>query len=92
MASNSCFRGMSAFVAEVAVPLQVRRRERRCGGSDDAQDAVGDGWTYTIWTALIVIAELLILLALHKGRAWREQGEARDLQALKKIRDIYATV
>ncbi|KAL4266521.1 MFS transporter superfamily protein [Pleurotus pulmonarius] len=64
MASNSAFRGISAFVAtEIAVPLQ---------------DAVGDGWMYTIWGIIMVATELLILLVIWKGGKWRERAEERE--------------
>ncbi|KAG6372759.1 major facilitator superfamily domain-containing protein [Boletus reticuloceps] len=67
VATNSSFRGMSAFVAvEIAVPLQ---------------DAIGDGGLYTLWAGLMVLAELMILLVLYKGKQWREasiEAEKRE--------------
>ncbi|KAF8546911.1 MFS general substrate transporter [Imleria badia] len=58
VATNSSFRGISAFVAaEIAVPLQ---------------DAIGDGGLYTLWAGLMLLAELMILLVLYKGKEWRE--------------------
>ncbi|KAH7915438.1 MFS general substrate transporter [Hygrophoropsis aurantiaca] len=64
VATNSSFRGLSAFVAaEVAVPLQ---------------DAIGDGGLYTLWAGLLVIAQLLILLVLYRGAKWREESEKRE--------------
>ncbi|KAG2145190.1 hypothetical protein DEU56DRAFT_196231, partial [Suillus clintonianus] len=58
VATNSSFRGISAFVAaEIAVPLQ---------------DAIGDGGLYTLWACVIVVIECMILLVLYKGRKWRE--------------------
>lgn len=64
VATNSAFRGLSAFVAaEVAVPIQ---------------DAIGDGGLYSIWTGLMVFAELLILLVIWKGKYWREKAIARE--------------
>ncbi|KAF8441022.1 major facilitator superfamily domain-containing protein [Boletus edulis BED1] len=67
VATNSSFRGMSAFIAvEIAVPLQ---------------DAIGDGGLYTLWAGLMVLAELMILLVLYKGKQWREasiEAEKRE--------------
>ncbi|KAH0832264.1 vacuolar DHA amino acid exporter [Lanmaoa asiatica] len=58
VAANSSFRGISAFVAaEIAVPLQ---------------DAIGDGGLYTLWAGLMLLAELMILVVLYKGKQWRE--------------------
>ncbi|KAH0832263.1 MFS general substrate transporter [Lanmaoa asiatica] len=58
VATNSSFRGISAFVAiEIAVPLQ---------------DAIGDGGLYTLWAGLMLLAELMILVVLYKGKQWRE--------------------
>jgi len=58
VAANSSFRGLSAFVAaEIAIPLQ---------------DAIGDGGLYTLWAGLMLLAELMILLVLYKGKQWRE--------------------
>lgn len=64
VAANSSFRGSFAFMAiEIAVPLT---------------SAVGDGWTSTIWGAMIVISELLMLLVICKGGKWREEEEKRE--------------
>ncbi|TFY83415.1 hypothetical protein EWM64_g590 [Hericium alpestre] len=64
VATNSCFRGTTAFVfAEIAVPLR---------------NAMGEGGLYSLWTGLIIICEILVLLVLYKGGAWREKGEARE--------------
>ncbi|KAF8441027.1 vacuolar DHA amino acid exporter [Boletus edulis BED1] len=58
VATNASFRGISAFLAaEIAVPLQ---------------DAIGDGGLYTLWAGLMLLAELMILLVLYKGKQWRE--------------------
>ncbi|KAK7689799.1 hypothetical protein QCA50_006438 [Cerrena zonata] len=66
VATNSTFRGLSAFVAtEIAVPLQL---------------AMGDGGLYTLWAGIIVISELLLLLVWWKGRSWREQAEKKESQ------------
>ncbi|KAJ7075653.1 vacuolar DHA amino acid exporter [Mycena belliarum] len=67
VAANSAFRGIFALVAtEVAVPLQ---------------DAVGDGWQYTIWAGILVLVGLLVWLVAAKGGAWRETSEAREQAA-----------
>ncbi|KAF7297105.1 PAN2-PAN3 deadenylation complex subunit PAN3 [Mycena indigotica] len=64
VAANSCFRGISAFVAtEVAVPLQ---------------ESVGDGWQYTIWAGLLTLVGLLIWMVASKGGKWRETAELRE--------------
>ncbi|KAF9230559.1 vacuolar DHA amino acid exporter [Melanogaster broomeanus] len=66
VATNSSFRGTSAFVAaEIAVPLQ---------------DALGDGGLYTLWAGLMLIAQLLILLVLYRGKQWREASIERERQ------------
>ncbi|KAG1731690.1 MFS general substrate transporter [Suillus lakei] len=68
VATNSSFRGLSAFVAaEIAVPLQ---------------DAIGDGGLYTLWAGLMVAIECMILLVLYKGRKWREASVEREKQKL----------
>ncbi|KAG2089038.1 major facilitator superfamily domain-containing protein [Suillus discolor] len=68
VATNSSFRGLSAFVAaEIAVPLQ---------------DSIGDGGLYTLWAGLLVIADCIILLVLYKGREWREASVEREKQKL----------
>ncbi|KAG1821347.1 major facilitator superfamily domain-containing protein [Suillus variegatus] len=68
VATNSSFRGLSAFVAaEIAVPLQ---------------DSIGDGGLYTLWAGLLVIADCIILLVLYKGRKWREASVEREKQKL----------
>lgn len=38
------------------------------------QDAIGEGWLYTGFAGLVVVMELLIVLVLRKGVAWREAG------------------
>ncbi|KAH9922611.1 major facilitator superfamily domain-containing protein [Fomitopsis serialis] len=64
VASNSFFRGLSAFVAtEVAVPLQ---------------NSIGDGGLYSLWGGLTLISELLILLVWWKGGQWREKAIASE--------------
>ncbi|OCH91100.1 vacuolar DHA amino acid exporter [Obba rivulosa] len=64
VATNSCFRGVTAFIAaEVAIPLQ---------------GLIGDGGLYSLWAGLMVIAELLIVLVWWKGAAWREVAEGRE--------------
>lgn len=66
VAANSSIRGTFAFIAaEVAVPLQ---------------NAIGDGGLYTIWAGLMLIAELIILLALYKGKQWRETSIEKERQ------------
>ncbi|KAI0823183.1 MFS general substrate transporter [Trametes gibbosa] len=67
VATNSAFRGFSAFVAsEVAVPLQ---------------DAIGDGGLYSLWTGILILSELLILLVWWKGGAWRRKWELEERSA-----------
>ncbi|EPT00306.1 hypothetical protein FOMPIDRAFT_1030567 [Fomitopsis schrenkii] len=62
VSTNSCFRGLSGFVAaEIAVPLQ---------------NCLGDGGLYSLWGGMMVIAELLIVLVWWKGRVWRERANA----------------
>ncbi|KAL4256351.1 MFS transporter superfamily protein [Pleurotus pulmonarius] len=69
MAANSAFRGISAFLAtEIAVPLQ---------------NSLGDGPMYTIWGAIVLISELLILLVYLKGRKWRQAAEEREIASSK---------
>ncbi|KAH8077264.1 MFS general substrate transporter [Cristinia sonorae] len=66
VACNSCFRGTFAFVAaEVAVPLQ---------------DSIGDGGMYSLWAGLTLVAEVLLLLVLWKGKSWRERAEENESQ------------
>ncbi|KAG2144555.1 vacuolar DHA amino acid exporter [Suillus clintonianus] len=68
VATNSSFRGISAFVAaEIAVPLQ---------------DSIGDGGLYTLWACVMVFIECMILLVLYKGRKWREASVEREKQNL----------
>lgn len=68
VATNSSFRGLSAFVAaEIAVPLQ---------------DSIGDGGLYTLWAGLMVVTECVILMVLYKGRKWREASAEREKQKL----------
>ena len=89
MASNSFFRGVSAFVAtEIAVPLQVRTdvclRVERCGDltihdtDSNMQDSIGDGGLYSFWGGLTLISELLIVLVWWKGGHWREEAITRE--------------
>ncbi|KAK7014199.1 vacuolar DHA amino acid exporter [Favolaschia claudopus] len=67
VALNSAFRGISAFVAtEIAVPLQ---------------DSVGDGWHYTIWAGLLILAGLFVWLVEWKGAGWRLAAEKRERAA-----------
>ncbi|TFK22940.1 MFS general substrate transporter [Coprinopsis marcescibilis] len=64
VATNSLFRGVSAFIAvEVAVPMQ---------------DNLGDGWMYTIWAAIMVVAGALLLLVLKNGGRWREHADSKS--------------
>ncbi|KAG1776354.1 major facilitator superfamily domain-containing protein [Suillus placidus] len=61
VAANSSFRGSLAFVSiMIAVPLQ---------------DALGDGWLYSVWAGVLVATELLVLLVLCKGESWRRESE-----------------
>ena len=61
MATNSCFRGIAAFVfTEAAVPLQ---------------NSMGDGGLYTLWAGILVLCELLLLLVRLRGGAWREAAD-----------------
>ncbi|KAH9046681.1 major facilitator superfamily domain-containing protein [Lactarius hengduanensis] len=61
VATNSWFRGFAAFVfTEAAVPLQ---------------DSMGDGGLYTLWAGILVLSELMLLLVLRRGGAWREAAE-----------------
>ncbi|KAL4249199.1 MFS transporter superfamily protein [Abortiporus biennis] len=69
VATNSCFRGVSAFVAaEVAVPIQ---------------SAIGDGGLYSLWAGLMVVSEALILVVWWKGGEWRANAEAREARRQK---------
>ncbi|KAL4266522.1 MFS transporter superfamily protein [Pleurotus pulmonarius] len=71
VAANSTFRGLFAFFAtEIAVPLQ---------------DAVGDGWMYTIWGMIMVATEFLIFIVIWKGGKWREQSEKREAESRFKL-------
>ncbi|KAH7885145.1 vacuolar DHA amino acid exporter [Phlebopus sp. FC_14] len=64
VATNSSFRGASAFIAaEIAVPLQ---------------NAIGDGGLYTLWAGVLLLAELMILLVLYKGKEWREASIEKE--------------
>lgn len=36
------------------------------------QDAIGDGGLYTLWAGLMLLAELIILLVIWRGKQWRE--------------------
>ncbi|KAF8817571.1 MFS general substrate transporter [Phlegmacium glaucopus] len=71
VATNSAFRGISAFVAtEVVVPLQ---------------DDVGDGWLYTIWAGLMLLSGSVTVLVWWKGGQWREAAEAREAEYAKRF-------
>ncbi|KAL0062974.1 hypothetical protein AAF712_010105 [Marasmius tenuissimus] len=64
VALNSAFRGIGAFImTEVAVPMQ---------------DGLGDGWTYTIFSGLMVFSTMLILAVAYKGGQWRLAAEERE--------------
>ncbi|KAF8517403.1 vacuolar DHA amino acid exporter [Hysterangium stoloniferum] len=70
VACNSLFRGMGAFIAaEIAVPLQ---------------DGLGDGGLYTLWAGIMVAMNVLVLLTLYKGGAWREAAEEREKNQREK--------
>jgi len=72
------------------VPLQVRPSLPRFQATShvwrshivpyvhDVQDAVGDGWMYTIWAGLVLVSEALIVLVMWRGGQWREAAEARE--------------
>ena len=85
VASNSCFRGTTAFIAaEIAVPLQVCTlywRSLTCCETSHAlitQNAIGDGGLYSLWDGLMVLAEVLILVVWWKGGAWRQKWEVKE--------------
>lgn len=64
VATNSSFRGITGLiVAQVSAPLQ---------------DSIGDGGLYSIWTGLLVLLELLIVLVMMKGAAWRAAEEEKE--------------
>ncbi|KAK1220331.1 hypothetical protein PQX77_016926 [Marasmius sp. AFHP31] len=64
VALNSAFRGIGAFImTEVAVPMQ---------------DGLGDGWTYTIFSSLMIVSGMLILAVTYKGGQWRLAAEERE--------------
>lgn len=64
VATNSCFRGVSAFIfMEAAVPLQ---------------NSIGDGGLYSLWAGLLVLCELLLLLVRVRGGSWRVNAEERE--------------
>ncbi|KII84166.1 hypothetical protein PLICRDRAFT_373056 [Plicaturopsis crispa FD-325 SS-3] len=64
VAADGLFRGIAAFVAaEIAIPLQ---------------DNIGDGGLYTMWAALLLVGELLILMTIRQGSWWRERSQRRD--------------
>ncbi|KAK0204093.1 vacuolar DHA amino acid exporter [Desarmillaria ectypa] len=66
VALNSLCRGIAAFIAvEIAVPVQ---------------DALGDGWMYTVFATVQVVSGLLVLLVRAKGKKWRTRAEAREAQ------------
>jgi hypothetical protein len=37
---------------------------------------------YTLWAAIMVVAECMILLVLYKGRKWREGSVEQEKQKL----------
>lgn len=66
IATNSSFRGITGLiVAQVSAPLQ---------------DSIGDGGLYTIWTALLVLLELLIVVVMIKGAKWRAAEEEKEAE------------
>ncbi|KAH8831422.1 vacuolar DHA amino acid exporter [Flagelloscypha sp. PMI_526] len=70
-ACNSMFRGAGAFVAiEIAVPLQ---------------DALGDGWLYTIWAGLLVVSTIMLLIVMVHGRKWRTALEIEQREQAKSL-------
>ena len=50
----------------------LHRRIRVVSYSHAVQDIIGDGGLYALWAGLMLLAELLILLVLYKGKQWRE--------------------
>ncbi|KAF8315658.1 vacuolar DHA amino acid exporter [Clavulina sp. PMI_390] len=71
IATNSSARGTMGFViAEISVPLQ---------------NALGDGGLYTLWAGILICIELLTILVMYRGAAWREAGEAREAARAKTI-------
>jgi len=71
IALNSFFRCTLAFIMEeVAVPMQ---------------DALGDGWMYTIIAVIIALTSLLIVAVIYKGAQWRAEADARELAAQEKL-------
>ncbi|KAI8971143.1 MFS general substrate transporter [Trametes punicea] len=87
VATNSAFRGLSAFVAaEVAVPLQVCYVLHIPSSSPHLLrtiDAIGDGGLYSLWAGIMLLSELLILLVWWKGGEWREKWERKERDATK---------
>ncbi|KAG0704824.1 vacuolar DHA amino acid exporter [Suillus ampliporus] len=70
VAANSSFRGTIAFVSFViAVPLQ---------------EAFGDGRLFTAWAGVLIVAELLVILVVHKGESWRKEDEENEREILSK--------
>ncbi|KAJ3567087.1 hypothetical protein NP233_g6599 [Leucocoprinus birnbaumii] len=64
VATNSVFRGLFAFMGtEVAVPLQ---------------DALGDGWMYTIWGGIVLVSGFLCIWTSYSGTRWRKRAEERE--------------
>lgn len=43
-----------------------------------SQDGIGDGGMYTLWAAVVIVGELMILLVAWKGRQWRERAEKSE--------------
>ena len=74
---NSAARGIGGFVAtQSAQPLL---------------DTIGNGPLYSIWTGLLILAEILLLIVWRKGRRWREARaekiERKEEAALKEALD-----
>lgn len=60
---NSAARGIAGFVAtQTAQPLL---------------DSIGNGPLYSIWTGLLIMAELALLIVWKRGRRWREARAAK---------------
>ncbi len=46
--------------------------------------AIGDGGLYTLWAALCVILNVLILVAIRRGGKWRDEAIVREEQRMHK--------
>lgn len=69
---NSAARGIGGFVAtQSAQPLL---------------NAIGNGPLYSIWTGLLIIAELALLIVWKKGRRWRE-ARAEKLEQKRRAQE-----